>query len=74
MQNVLLSTVKLVEYIFSASIFVFSNPCTKSLPRTKMFFVLLLVCVELLKSAPKIITFLPYPTLGCESNPIPYSI
>ena len=49
----------------------------KSLPRTKMLLVLLLACVELLKSAPKIIVFLPYPPLGCaklslESNPIPY--
>ena len=42
-----------------------------------MCLVLLLACVELLKSAPKIITFLPYPPLGCvklplESNSIPY--
>ena len=42
-----------------------------------MLFVLLLACVELLKSATKIITFLSYPPLGCvklplESNPIPY--
>ena len=42
-----------------------------------MLLVLLLVCVELLKSAPKMITFQPYPPLGCvklplESNPIPY--
>ena len=42
-----------------------------------MLFVLLLECVELLKSAPKIITFLPYPRLGyeklpLESDPIPY--
>ena len=49
----------------------------KFLPRTKMLLVLLLACKELLKSAPKIITFLPYPPLGCEklpfeSNPIPY--
>ena len=49
----------------------------KSLPRTKILFVLLLLCEELLKSAPKIITFLPYPPPGCEkppleSNPIPY--
>ena len=49
----------------------------KSLPRTKIFLVLLLACEELLKSAPKIITFLPYPPLGCEkrpleSNQIPY--
>ena len=43
-----------------------------------MLLVLLLACVELLKSTPKIITFLPYPPHGCvklplESNPIPYS-
>ena len=49
----------------------------KPLPRTKIFLVLLLACEELLKSAPKIITFLPYPPLGyeklpLESNPIPY--
>ena len=42
-----------------------------------MLFVLLLECVDLLNSAPKITTFLPYPPLGCEkppleSNPIPY--
>ena len=49
----------------------------KSLPRTKMLLVLLLACVELPKSAPKIIAFLPHPPLGrvklpLESNPIPY--
>ena len=49
----------------------------KSLPRTKVLLVLLLACKELLKSAQKIITFLPYPPLGCqklvlESNPMPY--
>ena len=42
-----------------------------------MLRVWLLACVELLKSASKIITSLPYPPLGCvklplESNPIPY--
>ena len=42
-----------------------------------MLLVLLLACAELLISAPKIITFFPYPPLGCEkdpfeSNPIPY--
>ena len=42
-----------------------------------MLIVLLLACKELLISAPKIITFLPNPPLGCgkvpfESNPIPY--
>ena len=56
---------------------VLSIRCIKSLPRTKMIFVLLLECVDLLKSAAKIITLLSYPPLGCEkvpleSNPIPY--
>ena len=42
-----------------------------------MLLVLLLACAELLKSAPKTITFLPSPPLGCvklplESNRIPY--
>ena len=42
-----------------------------------MLLVLLFACLELLKSAPKLITFLLYPPLGCvkrplESNPIPY--
>ena len=42
-----------------------------------MLYILLLASVELLKSAPKKITLLPYPPLGCvklplESNPIPY--
>ena len=38
---------------------------------------MLLACVELLKTAPKIITFLPDPPFGClklpvASKPIPY--
>ena len=42
-----------------------------------MLLVLLLACVGLLRSAPKIITFLAYHPLGCvklhlESNPISY--
>ena len=42
-----------------------------------MLLVLLLACVQLLISAPKIIIFLPNLPLGCEkdsleSNPIPY--
>ena len=42
-----------------------------------MLLVLLLASAEQLISAPKIITFLPYPPFGCikpplESNPIPY--
>ena len=52
-------------------------PCMKALPNTNTLFTLLLACTELLKSAPKIITFVPFPPLGCEklpleSNPIPY--
>ena len=54
-----------------------SIPCIKSLPRTRMF-LLLLACTELLISAPEIITFLPNPPLGCEKvplelNPVPYT-
>ena len=53
-------------------------PCMKSLPNTKILFTLLLACTELLESAPKIMTFLPFSPLGCEklpleSNLIPYS-
>ena len=44
-------------------------PCMKSLLSTKILFTLLLACVELLISGPKIITFLPYPPLGCEKDP-----
>ena len=49
----------------------------KPLPRTKILLVLLLAYAELFKPAPKVITFLQYPPLGCEklpleSNPIPY--
>ena len=49
----------------------------KPLPRTQMLLDLLLACTEPVKSAPKIMTFLLYPPLGCEklpleSNPIPY--
>ena len=52
-------------------------PCMKALPNTNILFTLLVACTELLISAPKIITFLPSPLLGCEkppfeSNPIPY--
>ena len=52
-------------------------PCMKALPSSNTLFTLLLACVELLISAPKITTFLPFPPLGCEklpleSNPIPY--
>ena len=52
-------------------------PCTKALPNTNALFTLLLACTELLKSAPKIITFVPFHPLGCEklpleSNAIPY--
>ena len=53
-------------------------PCTKaSLPNTNTLFTLLLACTELLKLTSKIITFVPFPPLGCgklplESNPIPY--
>ena len=54
-----------------------SISCIKSLPKTKILPVLLFACLELLKSAPKIMTFLPYFPHGCaklplESNPIPY--
>ena len=42
-----------------------------------MFLVLLVECLDLLISTPKIITFEPNPRSGCEkvpfeSNPIPY--
>ena len=52
-------------------------PCMKALPNTNTLFTLLLACTELLKLAPKIITFLPSPPLGREklppeSDPIPY--
>ena len=52
-------------------------PCMRLLPNTNSLFTLLLACTELLRSAPKIITYLPSPSLGCEkllleSNPIPY--
>ena len=42
----------------------------KSLPRTKILLVLLLACEKLFKSAQKILTFLPYPSLGCEKFPL----
>ena len=49
----------------------------KTLPSTNTVFTLLLACTELLKSAPKIIKFVPFPPFGSEklpleSNPIPY--
>ena len=51
--------------------------CMKYFLNPNTLFTLLLVCTELLKSAPNIKTFLPSPPLGCEklpfqSNPIPY--
>ena len=42
----------------------------KALPNTNTLFTLLLVCTEMLKSAPKIITFLPSPLLGYEKLPL----
>ena len=53
-------------------------PCTKSLPKTRILLFSLLVCEELLKSALKIIPFLPSPlptqNSPCLSNPIPYPL
>ena len=53
--------------------------CTKSLPRTRILFFLLLSCEELLlKSAPKIIQFLPSPlpklNSPCLLNPMLYQL
>ena len=53
------------------------DPCVVHLPRIKIYFYLLSTCTELLISARKLITFFPYPPLGCEnfpfeSNPLPY--
>ena len=42
-------------------------PCTKSLPRTRILVFWLLACEELLKSAPKIIQFLPSPLPNLNS-------
>ena len=41
-------------------------PGIKSFLSTKIFLALLLACVELLKSAPKIITFIPYVPSACK--------
>ena len=53
-------------------------PWIKSFPSTKMLFALLLACVKLLRSAPKIITFTLYVPSACkklpfESKPMRYA-
>ena len=53
-------------------------PCAVSLPIKRILSFLLLACEKLLKSAPKIIQFLPSPLLKlnspCLSNPMPYPL
>ena len=71
------STVNIGEYIFCAYIVVSLIVSINPRPRTKTCFVLILACLELLKSAPRIIVFLPSPPSGCvnfpfELNAIPY--
>ena len=61
----LLSSVKLIEYIFSPDS-VRYNPCVGPLPRNKITFFLLSVFVDDFISTPKIITFLPVSPLGGE--------
>ena len=47
-----------------------SNPCVGPLPSIKISFFLFSIVVDEPISAPKIITFLPVPPLGCEKNPL----
>ena len=60
--------VKLTEYIFSV-VSVCSNPCVGPLPRIKIYFFLLPICVDELISTPKVTTFLAVPPDGCQKNP-----
>ena len=74
--KLLLCSVKLIEYIFSA-LSIFSNPWVGPFPRIKKHFFLLSIFVDELISTPKIITFLLNPAPGnemlpCLSNPIRY--
>ena len=75
MQNVLLFSVKLIEYIFSAAS-VSSNLCVGLLPRIEISFFLLSIFVDELISTPKIFILLPVSPIECEknhflSNPVP---
>ena len=74
-QNLTPVSLKLIEYVFFCI-----NCCAiyslyKASTKDYNIFVLLLVCVELLISAPKIIAFLPRPfeckKLPFESKPMP---
>ena len=76
MQRFFSDSVKLIEYIASDVNVVLSNPCVDSLRRTRISFLLLLVCTDKLISTPKIITFLSslpsvYENSERESNPMP---
>ena len=44
-------------------------PWMKYFPSSRMLLALLLACVELLNSAPKIITFIPYVPSACKKRP-----
>ena len=75
-QNFLLSSVKLIQCIFSAHSLC-SNPCVVPLPKIKISFLLFSIFVEELISTPKITRFLLSPVPGneklpCLSNLIPY--
>ena len=69
-------TEELKEYLTPTVIVVSSNCCVGPLPRTKIYFFILLVCCNEPLSTPKI-TFLPKSKFEIkkseyESNPIPY--
>ena len=75
--NFVLSLVKLIKYIFSTVNECSPNLCSGPVPNINMSFPLLSICGEEFISAPKIITFLPYPPpenekLPFPSNAIPY--
>ena len=56
-QNVLLFSVKLIEYFFSAINVVPSNPCVAPSPRIKIYYFLLSPCIEEIISTLKLYNF-----------------
>ena len=58
MKNFFLDLRTLKENLASAVILVSPIPCAGSSPRSKIYFFLLLACVDELLSTPKLVTFL----------------
>ena len=73
-QNLLFDIENLIKHLVSAVDVVLSNLCVGTIHRTKISFLLLLMCTDEVISTPKIMTFSPIlPSCNenseCKSNP-----